>query len=906
MKLKIRAKLLLGFILVAILAAVVGILGITNMKTIDDADTVLYEQGAKPMEHIIDMATLYQRIRINYRDAVMVNSQAEFQAEKNHVYKLITELEEEIKAYQKTLLTDEGKQLTDEMLTNLLSYEKSIDELMLLAENNQDSLAEEMLTGAKLTAEHTALQKSIDNVVANKLEAGKQIAEDNTALYNNAANFLTIIIVIAFILAIAVGLYISTIIQNIIKTVVSQTRKLANAAIEGKLSTRANPDEINEEFRDIIIGLNETLDAVINPLNVAAEYIDRISKGNIPPKITDQYQGDFNEIKNNLNVCIDAVNMLITDADMLSKAAVQGKLATRADAAKHEGDFQKIVQGVNDTLDAVISPLNVAAEYIDRISKGNLPPKITDNYQGDFNEIKNNLNVCIDSLNGVIYEMNNMSQQHELGDIDVKIPIEKFEGAYQEMTKGVNDMVFSHIGAKKKALACVNEFGKGNFDAPIEQFPGKKAFINDTIEAVRGNLKRVMFEISGLIDASKNGKLKTRGKEAEYQGDWRTIINGMNEMLDAILVPIDEASRVLGLISKGNITERVDLDLKGDHKIMRDAVNDVQQWLRSMVDIIQKIADGNLTVEPKKLSNEDELSETLIQMVSSLSDIVNEITMAADNVAEGSGQISSSSNMIASGSNEQASSNEEVSSSMEQMASNIEQNTENAKQTEKISTKAANDIETSSKLVIETVDAMKTIAEKISIITDIAERTDLLAINAAIEAARAGEHGEGFAVVAAEVRKLAEQSQVAAKDITEVSGKSVKIAENTGNQLTAVVPDIQQTAQLVKEIANASMEQGANANHVNNAMQQLSEVIQQNSSNAEELSTGAEELNSQAEQMREAIGFFTVKGGARVKSSRLDFKNAGSKAQNKKNYDVKYENKKEQKLDLNDDEFESY
>jgi methyl-accepting chemotaxis protein len=812
MKLKIRAKLLLGFLFVAILAAVVGILGITNMKTIDDADTMLYEQGTKPMEEIIKMSTIYQRIRINYRDAILADSKAEFEAEKKHVYELTSELEEVIKTYQKTLITDEGKQLTNEMFANLVSYEKSIDELMILAENNEDSIAKEMLTGAQLTAEHTALQKSIDDVVANKLEAGKQIALDNTALYNNAANFLTIIIVVALILAVALGLYISANIQNIIKSVVNQTRKLANAATEGKLSTRANPDEINEEFRDILIGFNETLDAVI-------------------------------------------------------------------------------------------SPLNVAAEYIDRISKGNIPPKITDNYQGDFNEIKNNLNVCIDSLNGVIYEMKHMSEQHELGEIDIKIPSEKFEGAYQEMTKGVNDMVFGHIAVKKKAMACFEEFGKGNFDAPIEQFPGKKVFINNTIEAVRSNLKSVMFEISGLIEASKNGKLQTRGKETGYQGDWKTIISGLNEMLDAILLPIQEGNRVLALISKGDISERVELDLKGDHKAMQDAVNNVQSWLRDMVDVVKTIADGNLTIDVRKLSEKDELSETLQQMVASLSDIVNEITMAADNVAEGSGQISSSSNMIASGSNEQASSTEEVSSSMEQMASNIEQNTENAKQTEKISTKAANDIETSSKLVIETVDAMKTIAEKISIITDIAERTDLLAINAAIEAARAGEHGEGFAVVAAEVRKLAEQSQIAAKDITEVSGKSVKIAENTGNQLTAVVPDIQQTAQLVKEIANASMEQGANANHVNNAMQQLSEVIQQNSSNAEELSTGAEELNSQAEQMRESIGFFRVKSGGRVKSSKIDFSGKNQKKGSK--FDFKLNNKNEGD-NLNDDEFENY
>ena len=138
--------------------------------------------------------------------------------------------------------------------------------------------------------------------------------------------------------------------------------------------------------------------------------MDRIAKGDIPAKITDTYNGDFNEIKNNLNQAIDAVNALVADANMLSKAAVEGKLATRADATKHGGDFRKIVQGVNDTLDAVIGPLNVAAEYVDRISKGDIPPKITDNYNGDFNEIKNNLNQCIDAVNALVADADMLSQ----------------------------------------------------------------------------------------------------------------------------------------------------------------------------------------------------------------------------------------------------------------------------------------------------------------------------------------------------------------------------------------------------------------------------------------------------------------------------------------------------------------
>ena len=184
--------------------------------------------------------------------------------------------------------------------------------------------------------------------------------------------------------------------------VVADGVALTQAALEGKLATRADAAKHQGDFRKVIEGFNLTLDNVIKPLNVSAEYVDRISKGDIPPKITDTYNGDFNEIKNNLNTCIDALSRVVADGVALTQAALEGKLATRADATKHQGDFRKVIEGFNLTLDNVIKPLNVSAEYVDRISKGDIPPKITDTYNGDFNEIKNNLNTCIDALSRVV------------------------------------------------------------------------------------------------------------------------------------------------------------------------------------------------------------------------------------------------------------------------------------------------------------------------------------------------------------------------------------------------------------------------------------------------------------------------------------------------------------------------
>ncbi|MBF0559572.1 MAG: hypothetical protein HQL08_12430, partial [Nitrospirae bacterium] len=183
-----------------------------------------------------------------------------------------------------------------------------------------------------------------------------------------------------------------------------------------------------------------------------------------------------------------------------------------------------------------------------------------------------------------------------------------------------------------------------------------------------------------------------------------------------------------------------------------------------------------------------------------------------------------------------------------------------AQQTEKIAVKSADDAREGGRAVDETVNAMKDIANKISIIEEIARQTNMLALNAAIEAARAGEHGKGFAVVASEVRKLAERSQTAAGEISKLSGSSVEIAEKAGDKLKNLVPAIQKTAELVQEISAASREQDAGASQINNAIQQLDKVVQQNASAAEQMAASSEELSGQAEQLQTAIEFFKVSG----------------------------------------------
>jgi methyl-accepting chemotaxis protein len=284
----------------------------------------------------------------------------------------------------------------------------------------------------------------------------------------------------------------------------------------------------------------------------------------------------------------------------------------------------------------------------------------------------------------------------------------------------------------------------------------------------------------------------------------------------------------------------------------------VSKGLERASDAVRAVADGDLT-KTVDITTKDEIGDLLGHvnvMIERLRGVVSDAISASENVSAGSQELSAASEQVSQGATEQASSAEEASASMEEMASNIKQNADNAAQTEKIARQSAHDAEVSGQAVAKAVDAMQTIAEKITIVQEIARQTDLLALNAAVEAARAGEHGRGFAVVASEVRKLAERSQTAATEIGAVSSETVKAAQSAGDMLTSLVPNIRKTAELVAEISAACREQDIGASQINEAIQQLDKVTQQNASASEQMSATSEELAAQAEELQTSIAYF--------------------------------------------------
>jgi methyl-accepting chemotaxis protein len=990
---KLNAKLMTGFITVAVIAAVIGFIGILNIKKIAAEDEKLYEKVTLPISQLQTISVAFQRVRINVRDLLEASTPAQEKDIADKIKNLRAEIDKESKEFEKTILTDEGRKLFTTFMDTRKAYGAFLDKVSELALANNDRAATIIVNGEMKSAA-MAEQDAIEKLVDAKLVQAKLTSGNNTKLASTATTTMIILLGLGVIIAVGLGLFITRIVigqlgadpkdvgevanlvavgdlnreitlkpgdtasvmaamkkmVDTIRALVADASMLSDAAIAGKLDTRADASRHQGDFQKIVVGVNETLDAVIGPLNVAAEYVDRIAKGDIPPKITDQYSGDFNEIKNNLNQAIDAVNALVADANMLSQAAVAGKLDTRADASKHHGDFKAIVSGVNDCLDSVIGPLNVAAEYVDRISKGDIPPKITDNYNGDFNEIKNNLNLAIDAVNALVADATMLSKAAVEGKLDTRADASKHQGDFKAIVSGVNDCLDSVIGPLNVAAEYVDRISKGDIPPKItdnyngdfneiknnlnncidimnnllleadkvikaaadgeldkradvtlfvggwkqlvtgvneivtnivnplmvtadyvdkvskgvippsitDEYKGQYNIIKGNLNAVVKMMNELLEQTDIIIKAAANGELDKRANAELFAGGWNKLVRGVNDTITNIVAPLMVTADYVDKISKGAMPPLISDNYNGDFNIIKNNLNVLIEANNRITAAAREVASGNLMVELKERSSEDELMHALSAMVGKLVTVVAEVKEAATNVASGAGQMSSGSEGMSQGASEQAAAAEEASSSMEEMSANIKQNADNAKQTEKIAVKSADDAKEGGKAVAATVQAMKDIADKISIIEEIARQTNMLALNAAIEAARAGEHGKGFAVVASEVRKLAERSQNAAGEISELSASSVEVAEKAGAMLSNILPDIQRTAELVQEISAASKEQDTGAEQINKAIQQLDQVIQQNAAVAEEMASTATGLSSQADQLINSIGFFKL------------------------------------------------
>jgi methyl-accepting chemotaxis protein len=536
-----------------------------------------------------------------------------------------------------------------------------------------------------------------------------------------------------------------------------------------------------------------------------------------------------------------------------------------------------------------------------KISKGDVNIHITPKDNKD--EITPAIIKTVDSIKEILQDTKLLIEATKEGKLDSRGNTAKYEGSWKELLQGVNELVDAFVAPINVTAEYVERIGNGDIPPKITDtykgdFNEIKNNLNNCIDAINA----MVSDSNALAKAAIEGKLDTRADASGHGGDFRKIIEGVNQTLDAVIEPVLEASEVLAEMAKGNLSVSVKGQYKGDHAKIKNALNEtisnVSGYISEISAVLGKMADGDMVVEISRdyLGNFIEIKDALNNIIEAFNQVLSNISNAADQVASGSRQMSDSSQALSQGSTEQASSVEELSASITEVAAQTKENASNAEEANRISTAAKENAARGNRQMQEMLGAMGEINESsaniskiIKVIDEIAFQTNILALNAAVEAARAGQHGKGFAVVAEEVRNLAARSANAAKETTALIEGSVhkvevgtKMAQETAEALNHIVEDVEKTTVIVGNIANSSNEQATGITQINRGIEQVSQVIQTNSATAEEGAAASEELSSQAQLLKDMVSRFKLKNTGNA------FKpNGGAPSKSKKNYDAK-------------------
>jgi methyl-accepting chemotaxis protein len=617
---------------------------------------------------------------------------------------------------------------------------------------------------------------------------------------------------------------------------------LIDGALGGRLDVRADAKKYPGENGRMIEGINEMLDAYIGPINVSAEYIDRISKGDIPPRITEDYKGDFNEIKNNLNALMDVVHMRNDDIKMLIEGALAGRLDVRADAEKYPGENGKMIRGINEMLDAYIGPINVSAEYIDRISKGDLPPRITEEYHGDFNEIKNNLNALIDVVHMRNDDIKSLIEAANNGRLDYRADTSKYIGYNGKMIGGINSMVDAYISPLNLAAEYIDRISKGDLPPAItEEYKGDFNEIKNNLNQCIAAIHKLIDDVNLLSDAATAGNLEVRADPAIHLGDYAKVIIGMNNTLNAFIGPIREAIRVCEAYSHCDFSEAFDpsLPVAGEFARFSAILNTIGKDISGTITSLNEEVEGlskhastaqygvedvsrgareiaqNAEETSRNAAKSEEGIDQVLRAMADLTVMVSEISGNADAVA----RLSEDANHLALKGTDYAGAADQGMVSI---------------------TRSSGEVEV---IIGEIRGEMDQIRKIVNIITDLANQTNLLALNAAIEAARAGDAGRGFAVVASEVKALAQESRTSAESIADMIQGLEKKSDSAAVAIEAAGKAVQEGNQALTDTLSTFKELTLAVDEINQKMLTIARATEQQAASFEEITASANEMS---------------------------------------------------------------
>ncbi|MGY4516959.1 methyl-accepting chemotaxis protein [Lysobacter sp. HA18] len=477
-----------------------------------------------------------------------------------------------------------------------------------------------------------------------------------------------------------------------------------------------------------------------------------------------------------------------------------------------------------------LAKIKNAAELL---AVGQFPDTVGVDSQDELRVIGDGIENAVGALRGFAKAQQDMFNEHESGNIDHRIDADQFPGSYGVMADDLNTLVSSHIDVQKNVMDLVGQYAKGDLSRDIERYPGQKARITESMDAVKAGMLQVTDEIKTLVDAAVAGDFSPRGNAESYQFIYREMVGNLNTLMQSADHGLSEVGSLLAAVSDGDLTQRADENLPGQF---------------------------------------GELAHNANRTVHQLAGIVGQIRMGSQLINTAAGEIAAGNSDLSARTEQQAASLEETASSMEELTSTVRQNADNARQANQLAIGAADVAQQGGTVVSKVVGTMgainaasRKIVDIISVIDGIAFQTNILALNAAVEAARAGEQGRGFAVVASEVRSLAQRSAQAAKEIkglindsVEKVGEGTQLVDQAGQTMQEIVTSVKRVSDIIADISAASQEQTSGIEQVNQAILHMDESTQQNATLVEEASAAARSLEQQAVQLVETVAAFRL------------------------------------------------
>ncbi|MGC4001258.1 MAG: methyl-accepting chemotaxis protein [Anaeromyxobacter sp.] len=838
--LSIRGRVLAGFSVVVAGALVVGAIGQWGMARLGAGSEVLH-RAAWTVQVVSDVRASSLSVRRFEKDFMLSAGNPEAQAEYHQKWQAERKrLDEALQALALSVADepDTAAAVVD-ATRSLERYAYGFGVVVKAAANHPT------MGPADLNELIAPVKDEIRDVIAiaEKIAAahGKEVeaeAEAAKALQRNVRWWLGGLLALLLAGAALTSLLTAGRVARQVRAVVDEAGRLREAVDAGQLSTRGDLDAVGPEFRPIVEGFNATLDAYAGPIALTSSTLARIAAGDIPPPIAEQTRGDFDQIRQALNGCSAAVGALVEDVDGLARAGVEGRLTVRADATRHQGDFRRIVDGVNRTLDAVVEPITAAAGAVGAIARGEIPPPLAGAYQGEFEVLARNLDTCTAALRALVEDAQRLSAAAVAGQLAVRGDAARHSGDFRAIVQGVNDTLDGIVGPFRAMAEACERISHG--DLPPRQtqaVQGDHVAMQQSLNRCVDALSRLVGDVNAQVQAAVEGRLSARIDASRHAGAFREALEGVNRTLDAVTAPVEESTRALERLAARDLRARVASDYQGDHARLARALNATAEALH-----------GSIA----------------------------QVASAVDQVSSAATQIAASSQAVASGASEQAAALTHASSAMAAVASSSERAAADTRRASTLASaarsSAADGAEAVAALRI-TVGEMRASAEGTSQIikdvSDIAFQTNLLALNAAVEAARAGDAGRGFAVVAEEVRSLALRAKDAAARTEVLIRQSVAQAGQGEAAAAQVAGKLEDIARAVNEVtgsvtagAEGAQAQARGVAEVTTSVAEMDKVTQQNAASAEESSSSAAELSSQAEELAAMVASFQLEGSA--------------------------------------------